>query len=91
MRKFIQYLIVCMALAIWPNPTIAQQPPTLIDQALKSQLGDLLFNNTIMNAELKRLTEENAKLKSENLTLKKANEDAKQEPKASTTDGGSRP
>lgn len=58
---------------------IAQQPqqPSSIDQAFKGQLGELLFNNTIMTAELKRLTEENTKLKVELEALKKEKGDAK--------------
>lgn len=54
-----------------------QQQPSSIDQAFKGQLGELLFNNTIMTAELKRLTEENTKLKVELEALKKEKGDAK--------------
>ena len=50
------------------------QQPNPIDQALKAQMGELAFNNTIMVTELKRLTEENTKLKAELETLKKEKE-----------------
>lgn len=46
------------------TPAVAQQPSP-IDQAIMAKLGELSFSNTIMMAELKRLTEENTKLKKE--------------------------
>lgn len=64
---------------------LAQQPaPNPLEQALKAQLGEYVFNNTILLTENKRLNEENTK-------LKKELEDAKQNAKASPSDGSSRP
>lgn len=64
---------------VWAS-AFAQQQPSPIDQAIKSQLGDLIFNNTIMATEIKRLMEENTKMKAELATLRKEKEDAKQKP-----------
>lgn len=61
------------------TPALAQQPSP-IDQAIMAKLGELSFSNTIMLTELKRLTEENTK-------LKKELEDAKQKSQTGPTNG----
>lgn len=71
-----QLPIYALLFGLIASVAMAQQPSPL-DQAMKAQLGELTFNNTILITEMKRLSEENAKLKAELEAAKKEKGDAK--------------
>ncbi len=54
--------LILAASLLLTTPALAQQA---LEQALKTQLGDLMFANIVMASQLKALQEENAKLKAE--------------------------
>ena len=64
-------------LACYVGQAWAQQQPSAIEQAVKANLGELLFTNTVLVTQLKAAQEENVKLKAELEELRKEKENAK--------------
>lgn len=56
----IAFLVVTTSYASAQQQALA---PGAANQAMKLQLGELIFNNTLLVVEVRRLTEENEKLK----------------------------
>ena len=63
-------MMTLLLLSLLTSSAHAQQQQSPVEQSVKAQMGELLFNSSVLAGQVQQLQQENAKLKAEIEQLK---------------------